>query len=444
MINKKILIVEDDEDAAFGYTQILSKTGAEINSVTTLEQAKNAIASRVFDAVLLDLNLPDGNAMEWLPIVRKDNQNTAIIIITAISDVATAVKSMKTGADNYLTKPINMDELKIILEKYLELGELKKKHAAHQRILKKSEPFFGENPAMQEAVHKGKIAAGSDSIVLLQGKTGTGKGVFARWIHDKSRRRTAPFVELNCSMLRGEMLRSELFGHVKGAFTSAIKDREGLIEAADCGTLFLDEIGDMDMELQAQLLNVLEDKKFRRLGENRVRTSDFRLLCATHRYLEKWSAEGKFRDDLFFRINIFPISLPSLDRRREDVPELAEHLLESLGYRYLPISKEISHILTNRNWPGNVRELKNMLERAMLFSQGGTITSDHFLERGSFRDIKNHQHSVKVGIRPLEEIELEHIQNALDFFKGDKEKASNALGISLSSLYRKLPKLPKS
>jgi DNA-binding NtrC family response regulator len=198
------------------------------------------MASRVFDGVILDLNLPDGNAMDWLPELRGSNQNLAIIILTAVSDVSTAVKAMKAGADNYLTKPVNMDELKLSLAKCLELGVLKKRQAAQHRISKKGEPCFGKSPAMQEAVKHGNMAAGSDTIVLLLGETGTGKGVFARWIHDGSSRSQAPFVELNCSMLRGEMLRSELFGHVKGAFTSAIRDRVGLIEAADGGTLFLD------------------------------------------------------------------------------------------------------------------------------------------------------------------------------------------------------------
>jgi DNA-binding NtrC family response regulator len=440
MQNKKILIVEDDEDAAFGYTQILSKTGAEISAVTTLEQAKNAMASRVFDGVLLDLNLPDGNSMEWLPELKRGNENMAVIILTAVSDVATAVKAMKAGADNYLTKPVNMEELKISLEKCLELGELKKKQAAQQRISKRDELFLGKSPAIQEAARHGNMAADSDTIVFLQGETGTGKGVFARWIHDRSSRSQAPFVELNCSMLRGEMLRSELFGHVKGAFTSAIKDRVGLIEAADGGTLFLDEIGDMDLELQSQLLKAIEERTFRRLGENRIRTSSFRLICATHRDLDKWSVEGRFRQDLFFRINVFPIHLPPLGQRKEDIPAMADYLLVSLGYQHGPLSAEIAELLVNRNWPGNVRELRNILERAMLFAQDQALSPAHFPVHGS-RENRPPMPAITEKVRPLVEIELEYMQAALDYFKGDKRKASQALGISLSSLYRKLPQL---
>jgi transcriptional regulator with PAS, ATPase and Fis domain len=268
-----------------------------------------------------------------------------------------------------------------------------------------------------------------------------GKGVLARWIHDNSRRQSEAFVELNCSSLKGELLRSELFGHVKGAFTSAIKDREGLIEVADGGTLFLDEIGDMDAEVQAQLLKTLEERSFRRIGENLVRKSDFRLICATNRDLQKEIEAKRFRNDLYYRICVFPISIPPLQKRVEDIRGLAEHFLTGFGYSEFPLAADVIALLEGYAWPGNVRELRNMLERALLLARGKTLSTSHFpgLEvitppRAVLPDDQdlNVLHS---------DIEHAHILMVIKKYKGDKVKASKALGISLSSLYRKINRI---
>ena len=237
--------------------------------------------------------------------------------------------------------------------------------------------------------------------------------------------------------MRGELLRSELFGHTRGAFTSAVSDREGLIEVADGGTLFLDEIGDMDLDVQAQLLKTIEEKSFRRIGENKIRKSDFRLICATNFDLQQGIKEKKFRSDLFYRICVFPITVPSLRERNEDISGLAEHLLKNLGYVHFPLSSKVLQMLKSYNWPGNVRELRNMLERASILAQEQPLSPDHFPGLGS----SSFSSSESKAPENLEEFTNKHILTVVNNYDGDKKKASEALGISLSNLYRRLSQI---
>jgi transcriptional regulator with PAS, ATPase and Fis domain len=311
-----------------------------------------------------------------------------------------------------------------------------------QRLQKSEEPYFGQSDAIQRTLEYSQVAAANDTVLLILGDTGTGKGVLARWIHDNSDRRGEAFVELNCSSLRGELLRSELFGHAKGSFTSAVKDREGLVEVADGGTLFLDEIGDMDVEVQAQMLKTIEERSYRRIGENRLRRSEFRLICATNRDLLRATKEGTFRTDLYYRICVFPIALPPLRDRIEDIAGMAEHILSGFGYPHLPLSPEVANLLVQYSWPGNVRELRNMLERAMLLSRGEPLSRIHF--PGLEPSVHLTTEEPRTSVFSLEEIEKRHITKVLKEFDGDKNRASEALGISLSSLYRRLGKMQDS
>lgn len=436
MKDTKLLLVEDDEAAVFGYERYLTNKGYKTKSVFNLRDAQQTIGTEHFDAILLDLTLPDGNAIEWIQDINGNFPNMAVIVITGSNDVPTAVRATKYGADDFLTKPIKMSDLKASIDKCLEIKTLRKQFFIRQRLEKKDQPFFGESPLIQEMLEYSSVAAANDTVVLLNGETGTGKGVIARWIHEHSERKSEAFVELNCSSLKGELLRSELFGHVKGSFTSAIKDREGLVEVADGGTLFLDEIGDMDIEVQAQLLKTIEERSFRRIGENKLRKSDFRLICATNRDLVEATKNGKFRQDLYFRICVFPITVPSLRERREDIAPLAEYLLEGFGYRYLPLGASVKEILEHYMWPGNIRELRNMLERALLLGGGCELNKKHFpgmaFNTAFFND--------ECEVLSMEELERRHILKVLKKFHGDKNKASNILGISLSSLYRKISK----
>lgn len=439
MKTPRILLVDDEEATLFGYTRYLTKGGYSIETAKCLRDAKKLIASEQFDAILLDLKLPDGNAIDWIAELHSTHEHLAIIVITGVSDIPTAVRAMKYGAYNFLTKPVNMDDLAISLKKGLEVEELRRRDSIYQRLApQKSEPFFGESSIIEKVVQYANVAAMNNTVVLLHGETGTGKGVLARWIHDHSQRKNEAFVEVNCSSLKGELLRSELFGHAKGAFTSAIRDRAGLIEVVDGGTLFLDEIGDMDLEVQAQLLKTIEEKSYRRIGENRLRTSDFRLICATNRNLTEASNNGSFRKDLYYRICIFPITLPALRERKEDLPGLIKHILASYGYTKQPIDPRVIKLLTDYQWPGNIRELRNMLERALLLAQGETLDPSHFpgMEKPLIKEPSRTNE-----IWNLDEIEKNHILQALKHFGGDKYETSNALGISLSSLYRKIDKI---
>lgn len=433
-----ILLVEDDEAALFGYTKYLQGCGYTIESATNIAAAKEYTALNVYDAILLDLKLPDGNTIDWISELRGSHEYTALIVITGSSDIPTAVKAIKQGADNFLTKPVQMDDLVVALEKSLEVKELRKKNSQYKQLVsKKSTPFWGNSARVQQMLELAHIAASNNAVTLLTGETGTGKGVLARWIHDYSVRKSEGFVELNCSTLKGELLRSELFGHAKGAFTSAIKDRAGLIELADSGTLFLDEIGDMNIEVQAQLLKTIEEKTYRRIGENRIRTSDFRLICATNKNLEKCVEEKTFRSDLYYRICVFPIQLPSLRNTIEDLPGLITHLLATLGYPHISLPSELISVLGSYPWPGNIRELRNMLERAVVLAQGSPLHRGHFPGL-----ISNKAETVgSEAAWDLEEMERQHIQKALKFFNNDKYRTSHELGISLSSLYRKLEKI---
>lgn len=430
----KILLVEEDDDAMSGYVRCFSKSGDKLHSTRTLERAKSAVAEETFDVILLSLSLPDGQLIGWVSELKKQHTHIFIVVI-GFADIPQVVKFIKSGAESYLTKPVDLEDLQNVLKKHRD-----RLLPAIQDVLSSSvitpPPFFGDNLATTETLNLAKIAAACNNIILLLGETGTGKGVFAHWIHDHSDRAAGPFVEVNCSSLKGDLLRSELFGHVRGAFTSAVRDKEGLLEIADAGTLFLDEIGDMDAEVQAQLLKTIEERNFRRLGENAVRHSNFRLICATNQDLRP-NGSGGFRQDLYYRICVFPIFLSGLRNRREEFPALCEHLLLGMGYLHLPLDEALMKRLLDYSWPGNVRELKNVFERALMLAQGKILESCHFpLPIADSETPLFHLNSQK-----LNDMEDLHILQTVEEFQGNMQKASNALGLSVSSLYRRLSKI---
>ena len=319
----------------------------------------------------------------------------------------------------------------------------------HSPYTFRCEPYFGFSPIMGRVKKYIDIAAVEPCTALIIGETGSGKGVAARWIHEHSPRRKMGFVDINCSGLKGDLLKTELFGHSKGAFTGAVSDRAGLIEEADGGTLFLDEIGDMDIDVQCQLLKSIEEKTYRRVGENKLRSSDFRLICATNRDLPEAVKSGAFREDLYYRINTLCIELPPLRERREDIFGLLKHLLTNMGYNRFPLSGALVDTLTRHPWPGNIRELRNALERALMFAQREPLAVEHFaglLEAPQDSAKPGQTGAEQAGLRKeivwnLDRIENEQIQRALRYFDGNKVKTSKALGISLSSLYRRLDQI---
>ena len=431
-----VLLVDDEPSIQFGFQKYLSKVGYGLMNVSSLKEATESVSTTRFDAILLDMKLPDGNGLDWMEQIRPSHPDVAIVLITGHGDIPLAVEAMRRGVDHFLTKPVNMAELDVFLKKSLELGALRRKDTASQRLRKSFDPFFGESAPMKTVVEMAQVATESDSTVLLQGETGTGKGVLAKWIHENSQLRSAPYVEINCSSLKGDLLASELFGHVKGAFTSAVKDKQGLIEVADGGTLFLDEIGDMDFAVQAQFLKVIEEKQFRRVGEVKMRKSEFRLLCASNKDLIKEVNAGRFREDLFYRINVFPIRIPAIRERMDDFHALMDYLLKELG-KEAELDKRTNALLTSYHWPGNIREMKNVLERAMLLARGGPLLPEHFpgLESADVQPISAD------SVVSLDEIEEKHIKAVLQHFKGETTKAAHALGISRTTLYRRLKEI---
>lgn len=374
----QILLVDDEPDIRFGFSRYLTKAGYAVQVATNLADARDAISTQRFDAILLDLNLPDGNGLDWIPELRETSTDVALVVITGEGDMPVAVEALRRGADHFLTKPVSMLDLDVFLRKSLELGGLRRVQTVRQRLADNVDPLIGKSPAMLEVLELAELAANNNSPVLLLGETGTGKGLLARWIHRHSALKSSPFVEVNCSALRGDLLATELFGHVKGAFTSAVQDRQGLLDAADGGTLFLDEIGDMDLTVQTQFLKVVEEKHYRRVGEVKLRKSDFRLICATNRNLQQDIEQGRFRKDLYFRIFIFPIEIPPLRERLEDIDALSRFFTRQIAPNSEELPETIVNMMREYDWPGNIREMKNVIERALLLSQSRKIEAKYF------------------------------------------------------------------
>jgi DNA-binding NtrC family response regulator len=430
----KLLLVDDDESTLFGYERGLVSAGYAVTTAQSLKQGKDHLAANSFDVILLDFKLPDGNALDLIPELKDTYPNLPIIVVTGKNDVPTAVAAMKSGVENFLIKPIEIDNLETCIQKALEVGNLRRRDSVRRQLSRNEEPFFGTSKEVGALIEYIKVAAENNTPLLIQGETGTGKGVLARWIHAESDRGNEAFVELNCSSLKGDLLRSELYGHSKGSFTSALADREGLIGMADKGTLFLDEIGDMSLEVQAQMLKTIEEKTYRRIGENKLRQSDFRLICATNKDLKKETDKGAFRKDLYYRICVFPVTLPPLRSRTEDIAPLAEHLLKELGSANIPLTREMESLLRGYAWPGNIRELKNVLERALLIAHDQALNPTHF--PGLFETADAQKEEEKLV--PLREAEKKYLLKVLSSCNGDKHKASSLLGISIASIYRKL------
>ena len=436
----KILLIEDNEATRFGFVRYFSKEGYAVAEASDLAKAREFLDGENFDAIILDINLPDGSGIDFIEAVRTADKNIPIIVITGSGNIQIAVEAMQSGADNFLTKPIDNTALSVFLRKNLEIGAMKR-HISAQKRLKTSEGiYFGDSPAMQQALDLARVAATSDSPVLITGETGTGKGMLSKWIHRNSQRAKNEFVEINCSGLRGELLAREIFGNARGAFTSADQDRKGLLDIADRGTLLLDEIGDMALEVQAQFLKVLEDKKYRRLGDVKLFKSDFRLLCATNRDIHDLVRQGLFRQDLLYRINLVEIHIPPLRERRDELPAVISYILHDLGSSESVISDEVMRILQTYSWPGNIRELKNVLERALLLTPRGEI-----LRQVLFDGLLSSRKMLPViGSSTVQEVEEHHILAVLDQMKGDIAKTAKSLNISRATLYRRLKKAKSS
>ncbi len=414
--------------------------GYQVVSAETCRAALERLRSARPAAIVTTGRLPDGNALDLLSRVRAEGMDVSFIVLADTLDLRIAVQALQDGADQFLVRPVNRLALLLVLQRALENRLNRRRQRQNEATLRREpiDPFLGESRVIRELEERAKRVLDADRPVLIQGETGTGKGVLASWLHRRGPRGDEVFVDLNCAGLNRELLETELFGHEKGAFTGAIAAKTGLFESADGGTLFLDEIGDVDLQVQPKLLKVLEEGRFRRLGEVRDRTARVRLIAATHQDLAELVAQKRFREDLFYRISAIPLRLPALRERAEDIPALAEHFLSricaDLGRRLPALSPAARRRLQAHSWPGNIRELRNVLERAVLLNPSEALDSEALgLEAGAVR-----VQAVPDAPMTLKEAERVLIERMLGEEHGNIERTATRLGISRSSLYQRI------
>ena len=442
MARNRILVVDDEPGLRFGIRDFLELQGYEIDEAESCRDAQAIFRTSRPDIVITDYMLPDGTALDLIPRLKEINPDIPLLILTAHGSIDLAVRAIKEGAEQFLTKPLEMPALMVILKRLLENQRNHNKQLASKtrQVRYAIDPFIGVSTAIRALAEQAKRVLATESPVLILGETGTGKGVLARWLHENSPRAEEAFVDLNCAGLSRELLETELFGHEKGAFTSATSSKQGLFEVAHRGTIFLDEIGDVDLQIQPKLLKVLEDKRFRRVGDVRDRQVDVRLIAATHQDIGELVRGRKFRDDLYFRVSTIPLAFPSLRERIEDIPIVARYLLDKLatdlGRTDIQLESDSIKALQSYSWPGNVRELRNVIERAVLLSEQKNIRLEdlHFDGRSGSRT------SYIDSNLTLSEVEKQHIERVLLEEHGRVEKAATRLGIPRSSLYQKIKK----
>ncbi len=455
-----ILIVDDEEAARYGMRRALSLLGHDIDEADSVETARSFLDKNQVDLILLDFNLPGMNGLEFLRELKTDENATCVILITAHGSERMAVEAIKSGAHDYLSKPFEVDELRIVVKNALENILLKRENESLRKQIEiESEQrgrLLGNSKAMQKVRSLIERVAETDATVLVRGESGTGKELVAREIHERGNaRRKGSFVAVNCAALPAELIESELFGHEKGAFTGAANKRQGKFEQANNGTLFLDEIGDMSANVQAKLLRALEERSIERLGSNDSISVDVRIVSATHRTLEEEIEKGNFRADLFYRLRVVTIEIPPLRERHEDIPLLAEKFLAQTIERYnLPFRKlgqSALKVLIEHEWRGNVRELRNAIERTAILSESEEITNrdlpDEILKDGKQNKeivISNDDLSIPYTNdfrTDRKEFERRYISRCLDESEGNVTRAAAILGMHRQSLQHKLREL---
>jgi NtrC-family two-component system response regulator AlgB len=433
-----VLVVDDEKNIRSHLSTYLTGLGHRVLlAADGIEALRSADAEHV-DLVLTDLRMAGMDGMSLLRELRRRRPDAVVVLMTAYATIPGAVEAMREGAFHYLVKPFGLDEVGLVVERALEVHGLRRENRALRSAVENAPLLESRSDAMRHALDTAQRAADSDVTVLLLGESGTGKNVLARAIHRWSARRSAPFVTVSCTTLAEHLLESELFGHVKGAFTGAWKDKPGRIEAAHGGTIFLDEIGELAPELQAKLLRFLEERRFERVGDSRTREVDARIIAATHRDLEAEVRSGRFRSDLYYRLAVVAIPVPPLRERRDDLPALVEHLLATLSARHHRTRPELSadaiDAIAAYPWPGNVRELANALERALVLSRGEAIGAESLPDavHAPPRDAP----AASEGSQSLEEVERRHIQHVIAS-SPTLEDAAARLGIDPTTLWRK-------
>ena len=441
MTKGTILIVDDEEKLRSLLKRIISLEGFRVVEAETLKSALKLLDKEAIDVVLCDVKLPDGNGVDFTKILKDKFPLIEVILLTAYGNIPDGVTAMQNGAFNYITKGDDNAKVIPLINQAVEkkqirdrIDQLNNKSGNNYNF----ENILGVSPLLNEAIQLAKIVAPNSTTVLLLGETGTGKEVFAQAIHQASKRASYPFVALNCSSFSKELLESEIFGYKAGAFTSAVRDKKGLIEEADKGTLFLDEIGEMPVELQSKLLRVLETNEFIKLGDTKTQRVNVRIIAATNRDLKKDVEEGKFREDLFYRLNVYTINLPALRDRKKDIPILAKYFVklfsEKIHGKESALSAAFLEKLQLNEWKGNIRELKNSIERAVIVSNGTELDVIHLPVE--LREV--HANSGSLSAFALSSIEKLHIQRVLIHTNNNKAEAARLLNIGLATLYRKI------
>ena len=452
----KVLVIDDDKKLAEAIAESLSRKGHAVTVATSGKAGEAKIESDLFDVVLTDLRMTDLDGLEIVKQTREKLPEAEVYVVTGYGDVRTAVEAMKLGATHYLLKPVDMTELRAIVEKAAERVNLAKSNRELRQQLDEKfgyEGVIGNSARMQTVLRQLKAYAPTSASVLIFGENGTGKELAAKALHTNSPRRSKAFVAMNCAALNENLLDDELFGHEPGAFTDGKKMRKGRFEHADGGTLFLDEIGDMPLSLQAKLLRVLENGEVVRIGANDPIKVDVRVIAATNRNLELAVEEGKFRRDLFYRLRVGVIRLPSLSERKEDISLLSAHFLKELAAKHgkpvTGISEPVRMWFMNHDWPGNVRELRNLIDIMVVHDIDGTLGLDDLPpDEAATAGIARMAAPTGTGAdnligRPLEEVERFYMEKALEIASGNREEAARMLGIGERTMYRKIQEWKK-
>lgn len=450
-IMNRILIIDDEKGMRDFLSIMLKKDGYDVSLAESGEEGLRAIQKDIFDLVITDVKMAGVDGIEVLKYIKDVSPETVVIMITAYAETETAVEAMKLGAYDYITKPFKVDEMRLVIQKALEKGRLRKENILLRREIESRagfENFIGKSAPMQKVFALIKQVADTKSTVLITGESGTGKELVAKAIHYNSPRKGGPFVTVNCAAIPETLLESELFGYMKGAFTGAVSNKQGLFEAADGGTIFLDEISSTTPALQIKLLRVLQEREIKRVGGTANIKIDVRVIAATNKDLMSEVEKGRFREDLYYRLNVIPINLPPLRERREDIPLLVEFFLKkfSAGRRSLTIAPAALEMLTSYRWPGNVRELENTIERLVILSQGETITEEQIPD--SIRNSRPCPELIPSDIPDsgidlealLESAERTLLKKALEKAGGVKTEAAKLLGLSFRSFRHRLQK----
>jgi len=435
----KILIAEDEEITLKHLQNTLAGEGYEVTATTNGLDALQKIESKKFDILIADIKMPGLTGLELLPKAKDKLPDMEVIIMTGYGSISSAIEAMKMGAYDYITKPFELDELVIKVKKIIDQKSLKKQNTAFRAFLglDKKVSIVANSTSMKGILNVIEGLKDSDCNILLTGESGVGKSLLAKIVHFTSRRQSMPFLSINCATLTEELLASELFGHEKGAFTGAIKTKQGLVEIADTGTLFLDEISEMTPNLQAKLLKVIEEGEFYRVGGTKTIKVDVRFVAATNQNVRTVIADGRFREDLYYRLNVMEIFIPPLRERREDIEPLSRFFLD----KHLPkankkikgFTKEAVKVLKEYSFPGNVRELENIIERAIILERGETITPESLPQSLSMFQIE----TIEPGnIKTIDQLNREYVEKVLESLGGNKTKAAELLGISRTSLWR--------